>query len=113
MARFTQKTATILAGQSLSGMVDCTQGAPIMLFLPAEWSPARISFLASPDGTNFFDLFDRDAQEVQFNVVPGTTILLAAEWVPISYFKIRSGARDLPVSQAAQRDIVVTVDSSA
>lgn len=113
MARFIQKTATILAGQSLSNAVDCTTGAPIIVYLPKPWSPARLSFQASPDGVAFFDLFDQNAREVAFNVAGGTAVLLALTWAPLLYFKMRSGSCDLAVPQPVDRTIIISIDTSA
>jgi hypothetical protein len=102
------KTATILAGQSLSSAVDCTTGAPTILFMPTEWTLAHLTFQVSPDGTNFYDLFD--TVEVVLNVVAGTSVRLDA---PVSYLKVRSGSREHPVPQQADRSIGITLDTSA
>jgi hypothetical protein len=113
MARYVQKTATISAGQSLSNVIDCSTGAPVLVYVPQLWTPSRLSFQVSPDGTNFYDLFDQNALEIAFNVAAGTAVLLALNWAPLLYFKVRSGSRDLAVSQQADRPIIVTIDTSA
>ena len=112
-ARFVTKTATISAGQSLSAAIDCTAGAPVFLHMPTDWTSARISFQVSPDGTNYNDLFGTDAREIQFNAVAGTSSRLDPMWEPVTWLKIRSGGRDNPVPQEADRTITITVDTKA
>jgi hypothetical protein len=113
MPRFVQKTATILAGQSLSSTIDCSTGAPIMIHMSDQWTPSRLSFQVSPDGTNFYDLFDRDTLEMVLNVVAGTSVALEPGLAPVSYLKVRSGSREHPVTQEADRQIVITIDTSS
>jgi hypothetical protein len=111
MPRFIQQTATISAGQSLSSVVNCSSGAPVLVHVPDPWTPSRLSFQTSPDGNNFYDLFDRNAVEIAFNVAAGTSILLDTGWTPILYFKIRSGTHTLAVPQEADRTLIVTLDT--
>jgi hypothetical protein len=111
-ARFQNKTANIAAGQALSNVVDCSSGQPIAVYLPDDWTPARLTFQISPDGTNFGDLFDASATEVAFNILPGTALILAPQWTPIMYLKVRSGSRENPVVQDADRGIIITIDSA-
>jgi hypothetical protein len=75
---------------------------------PAEWTPSHLSFQTSPEGTNFYDLFNRDALEITFNVLAGTSIPLEPGWSPVLFLKVRSGSCDLAVPQEAERSIVVT-----
>jgi hypothetical protein len=110
--RFVNQTATIAAGQSLSGVIDCTTGAPVFLHMPANWDDAVMSFKVSPDGVNFNDLFETDAQELTYNIRAGTSVRLDLRWSPITFLKIRSGARMNPVIQEADRAIVVTIDTA-
>jgi hypothetical protein len=113
MPRFVSKTAVIAAGQSLSAVIDCSTGAPVFLHMPADWTSARISYQVSPDGTTYNDLFGSDAREIQHNVVAGTSILIDSTWEPVTYLKLRSGGRDNPVPQEADRTITITIDTSA
>jgi hypothetical protein len=114
MPRFVSKTATISAGQSVSSAIDCSTGAPVFLHMPAGWTSARISYQVSPDGVAAYnDLFSSDAREIQHNVVAGTSILLDRSWEPVTYLKLRSGGRDNPVPQEADRMITITIDTSA
>ena len=110
--RFQNKTATILAGQSLSDSIDCSAGAPVFVHMPTDWTPSRLTFQVSPDGTNYNDLFDSEAREVAVNIIAGTSVRLAPEWSPVTYLKVRSGGRAVPVPQAADRAIVITIDTN-
>jgi hypothetical protein len=113
MARFVQKSATIAAGESLSTVIDCGTGAPVFLHMPDEWTPSRLSFQVSADGVNFKNLFNDSAQEIAFNIGAGTSVPLDTIWTPVIWLKVRSGTYELPVPQAADREIVVTIDTSA
>jgi hypothetical protein len=113
MARFVNQTATILAGQSLSDVVDCSTGRPTFIHMPQEWTASRMTFQVSPDGINFNDLFDNNAVELAFNIVAGTSVLVDPAWAPITHLRLRSGSRALAVPQAANRAIVITLDTAA
>jgi hypothetical protein len=106
------KTATILAGQSLSSPIDCTTGAPIIIFIPHEWTPSHLTFQVSADGSSFYDLFDHNTFEVALNAVPGTCVRLGPGWTGL-FFKLRSGSREHPIAQEADRQIVIMLDTSA
>jgi hypothetical protein len=111
--RFINKTATILAGQSLSSVLDCTSGGPAFIHMPLDWTSAMLSFQVSPDGVNFNDLFDRTAAELAINILGGTSLNLdQTVWKPVLYLKMRSGVRNNPISQVADRVINVTIDTS-
>jgi hypothetical protein len=111
--RFINKTATIPAGQSLSGVLDCTSGGPAFLHMPPDWTSAMLSFQVSFDGVSFNDLFDRTAAELAINVLGGTSVNLDQTlWKPVLYLKVRSGVRGNPMPQAADRVITITIDTS-
>jgi hypothetical protein len=110
------KTGTIPAGQSLSSAIDCTAGAPIMVFMPMEWTDARLTFQVSYDGTNWRDVFDRNAQEVAVNIRPGTAVRMTSEWTESAlggWIRIRSGSRVTPMPQAADRVFMLMINTTA
>jgi hypothetical protein len=90
--------------------VDCSGATRIYLVTPAEWDGANITFQFSQDGTSFYDLFSRDGVEVhigmrdRLNTITELDITLLKGW-----FKIRSGMRNSPVAQAADRIFQVFV----
>lgn len=100
-------TGTFQAGQSLSDPINVT-GTLTGIGIPADWTPAILSFQISPDsGTNWFDLMDLDNSEVMFNVTPGTMLAINAGSALDNkmFFKLRSGTRAYPVVQTGQRTI--------
>jgi hypothetical protein len=111
-ARYTIATVNFPAGESLSSVLNCGTGAPVMFRIPDDWTSAQVSFQTSPDATNFFDLFDRSAREVSFNVVPGTAVLLDQGWAPVLYLRVRSGMRNSPVPQKSARQVGFTLDTT-
>lgn len=108
-------TATIPAGQSLSNAIDCRSGAPILLFLPMELTPApRLTFAISHDGVVYHDYFDRTAKEIAINIAPGTVLKMDSEWTASAlggYLRLRLGSRENPMAQAQDRVFLVTIDT--
>jgi hypothetical protein len=113
--RFVIITTTILAGQSLSGVVNASIGAPVFLHMPKDWNSAVLSFQVSPSGNDdtFNDLFNADGRELTYNVAAGTSVRIDPIWSPVTYFKVRSGARNNPVPQDEDRLITFVVDTAA
>ena len=55
-------TITIAAGDSVSSAVDLGGNTLSTLLTPEEWTgPAGITFMLSPDGVTYSDLFDSNA----------------------------------------------------
>jgi hypothetical protein len=105
-------TFTIPAGQSISGGVDCTEGYLARIQMPPVWTPANISFQISDDNINYFDLIDHsNGLEAQVAVIPGTARMFQSDlWARgIGWWKIRSGSRDGPIVQTADRVFTVTL----
>src|SRR5262245_58328547 len=96
----------IRAGESLSEPLDVSAGAVVRLFTPPEWTPANVTFQMSSDGTRYGDAIHPDGTELMMSLTPGTVLpasrltefLDAATWV-----KVRSGSRDYPIPQEAER----------
>jgi len=104
----TAATVTIAAGESLSSAADLTSSAAVMMIAPPDWSPANITFQVSMDGTTFADLFDADGVEVLRPIKTGTAVLLDQELTKyVKALKIRSGPRQSPVVQTADRAITL------
>jgi len=107
-------SGTILAGQSLSAPLDCRNGAPLLLFIPLQWTSARISYQLSPDGVTFSDLYDRNAREIAVNVRAGSVVRLNPEWTETAlgcWLKIRSGSSELGTVQTANRTFTLLIDT--
>jgi len=101
----------IQAGESLSDPLDCTAGQLVRLTMPGDWNYALLSFQASSDGILYNDLFDLDGREIIGHVIPGTGVLLAANFtLALAHIKFRSGTRDNPVKQTVLREFAVALD---
>ena len=102
---------TIAAGESLSDGVDCRGGKVIKITMPADWTFADLTFQTSSDGTFYNDIMRPDGREVMCVVFEGTAII-GMELVT-GFLKFRSGTRDRPVEQEAQRAFAVAIDTGA
>jgi hypothetical protein len=112
LGRFIAKSGTILAGQSLSNAYDLSAGAPVFIHMDAGWTPSVMSFQVSPDGIQYNDLFDQHSVQLVYNVAAGTSVRLDPKWTPVTFLKVRSGPREAPVPQEANRVITFTLDTS-
>ncbi len=102
----------IAAGESLSDVLDCTSGVPCRITMPADWTSAILTFQISTDGQGFNDLVQPDGHEVQFNVVPGSAVMVPADSSNFNYIKFRSGSRDNPIPQPERRQFAMAVAQS-
>ncbi|MEI6357302.1 MAG: hypothetical protein WCP53_09385 [Verrucomicrobiota bacterium] len=111
-------TATILSGASVSDAIDCREFSITGLVIPAAWTAAAITFLAStsPSGT-FGSVYDDAGTEVTVAsaaVVAGRVVVnksVLQQLSGIRWLKIRSGVVALAVNQAADRLITVLMQS--
>lgn len=80
------------------------------IYMPTGWDDALLTFQLSRDGTTFFDMFRADNTELSFIISPGTVVttepwlIMANNWI-----KLRSGSRDNPRKQTADRVFCMTV----
>lgn len=101
-----ETTATIAAGQSLSGAVDTEGLALAAILMPADWTVADITFQVSnaADGV-FRDLYDDVGNEIRIPTAVNRAVsldVLALAMSPYQFFKVRSGTATVPVVQVAQ-----------
>jgi hypothetical protein len=101
----------IQAGESLSNSVDCTGGTIVRLTMPATWGGGNITFAISSDDGGYNDVFTPDGVEFTMRVTPGAAIPIAFDGLTrcAAFVKIRSGTRDHPVVQTAQRDFAIAL----
>ena len=103
MTTISVRTATIVSRASLSGIVDLTGAAAVVgLLLPtANWIDAVVSVQGSPDGVNFFDMYDGvAAKELIFNAKIGSLVMLNPNRMrSCKAVIVRSGTRAAPVIQ--------------
>ena len=107
-------TATISAGQSLSDAIDCRSGAPVLVYMPANLMPARLSFLVSYDGETYNDLSDQDAKRLSLYIQGGTVLKVPSEWTQSTlggYLKLRLGSRQSPIAQDQDLKFTISIDT--
>ncbi|MBL8231028.1 MAG: hypothetical protein JNL98_21230 [Bryobacterales bacterium] len=100
------RTATIAAGQSLSGAVDLA-GLPIVgLYMPAVWDTAEMTFQASYDGSNWHEVdnITRDPWRIEPDAGKFYPVV-RLELEGIRFMRIRSGKASVPIAQSAERTI--------
>src|SRR5262245_60966410 len=105
-------TVAIVAGQSLSGPVlGLSNAIAVTIGMPPDWTPAVLTFQASPNGRIFFDAFSHDGQELAVNVVSNTIVALPTDSVLVrsAAIRLRSGTRANPVPQADERTFFFTI----
>ncbi|MGY4295388.1 hypothetical protein ACVWXN_003483 [Bradyrhizobium sp. i1.4.4] len=97
---------TILSGQSLSSAsVHLHQQRMFAILMPAAWTAAALTFQASIDGTNFFNVYDDAGNEVTVQAAASRFVVLASPllYLGIQRLMIRSGTNGTPVAQGADR----------
>lgn len=100
-------TATITAGQSLSGAVDLTSERLHRFSIGASgasWTAAAITFQTSPDGSTWNDLWDAmagvEVTVAAATIAGGRTLVVdPAYFYGVRYLKFRSGTSASPVAQ--------------
>lgn len=101
---------TIEAGDSLSGVGDCSMGRLIRITMPTDWTGDTITFQISTDGLGYNDVFRADGSEATVKCFAGTALLIPDLLGDAAcYIKIRSGTRDRPVVQPEIRTFAMTV----
>jgi hypothetical protein len=101
----TTYTLTIPANQTFSNGVSIPKGsAPVLLVMPTGWDPAvLLTIQVSLDNTTYIDVMNSDGSPLSTVVHPGTSLLLQNQEVWAPWLKLRSGTREFPVPQSADR----------
>lgn len=110
MAIFVTRPATIPAGESLSGIVDCSEtgtgtGVLVAIIMPEAWnSSGGITFQISPDNIDFHELHRMTGEEVTIAATPGGIVLVDADVArSIRFLRLRAGTKQQPVAQTEER----------
>ncbi len=107
--QYTVKLVTIANGQSLSGQIDLEGYALVGIYMPAAWTTANLTFLASDvTGGTFQDIYDDNGNPANAAANAGRCIGLdqiAGVLAPFRFLKLRSGTASTPVNQGADRTI--------
>lgn len=107
-SRVRTTTATIAASGSLSAAVDLAGCTLCRISMPSAWTTANLTFSVSYDGTTYNDLYDQYGTEVTVTAAASRTIYLPpSEWAGIRFVKVRSGTSATPVTQEAERALIL------
>lgn len=96
------KNVPIPAGASgISGDVDLGPYRLGGIAIPSSWITATsITFQASADGTNWYNLFDEVGTEISIGVAASRLARLSlADWLSLRWLRLRSGTSGAPVNQ--------------
>lgn len=108
MSLYTTLTGTISSGSSLSGAIDMTDKTIWSILMPAAWTAADITFQASYDGTNYYNLYEGGTEyQLATDANRVLTITKPQLFILVTHIKIRSGTTGTPVNQGADRAISV------
>jgi hypothetical protein len=99
---------TIASGASSSGAAILAGKRPSLIQMPDAWTAAPISFLGSPDGTNFYSLYDTAGVVISALASPGWRIALSPTYFSnMISLKVLSGVPGTLVNQGADRILYV------
>ena len=104
-------TATIAAGQALSGAVDLQGMGLIRIDMPAGWDAAALTLQTSEaQAGTFRDVYNEDGTELALTVAAGRAVVVEPARLPgVRWLKLRSGTGAAPVLQTAERSVELVV----
>jgi hypothetical protein len=103
-------TTRILAGQALSGPVSINNAALTAIRMPAAWDAAGLTFQCAidPIAGSWLDLFDAQGAEVVATVEASRHVALSHLALRgLLWLRCRSGFGAAPITQAADRDLIL------
>jgi len=108
--------AIIKAGESLSEAVDCSGGRIVRISVPEnyiEHSTPVMTFQASADGVNFFDLVNDEGQQITITARAGSTIHVAQVWtMALGWLKVRAGSKANATAQEEDVEVMISITPS-
>ena len=108
MSYVATRSVTVANGASLSGALDVGDYTIVGVITDSAWDTNALTFQASADGVNFFNLYN-EGTEVNFAGTVASTyhIIDPALMFGVRSIKVRSGTGATPVNQVGAT--VVTV----
>lgn len=96
------------AGSAISNVVSIGQSSdPFMIITPPEWTPARLCFLISAEGDNFFPVY-KGGLLLEIACIPNAAMMLdTLIWPGTFYIRFVSGMIGMietPVLQEQRRE---------
>lgn len=100
--------ATSVSVTTISAAIDLAEERLFAIQMDTAWTAAAITFQASQDGTNYFDLYDQAGE-----VTISSAVALASKMIVVDpsvfmgfrYLKVRSGTSAAGVTQGAGRTL--------
>ena len=79
----------------------------LAIIVPNTWTGSVMTFQASADGTNFFDLYDSSGGELQLTVGVSTFVKVdPSKFAAARYLKVRCGTAAAPSSITATLTLI-------
>ena len=103
---FDTSNLVIATGASLSASITCGGLRLSGIITPSSWTANTITFQASLDGTNFFNVYDAGGNEYTLNVSASRYIILDIRaFYSIPFLKIRAGTSSSPSTQSVNQTV--------
>lgn len=97
---------TIASGASLSAAVNLGEYRLTGIEIPATFGPTTLTFQASVNGTDWFNLYDASGTEKSVTVAVSRRVILSpADFYGIQYLKVRGGTSGSPTTVGGDRVI--------
>jgi hypothetical protein len=100
----------------ISNMIDISgYSAVVGLVMPPDWTPATVTVEGSPDGENFYPMYDGMGTTIlAFNIPPGAIVAINPNRLRCcKALRLLSGTRNLLVPQGAPREFGLVVETAA
>jgi hypothetical protein len=104
-------TAVIPAGATgISAALDLNDSRLGVIYVPAGWLAANITFQVSHDGATFANLYDSTGAEYTVTAAASRAIAVPlADFLGARYVKLRSGTSGGPVNQTGAPSLVLAL----
>lgn len=109
------KGVKIAASANITDAIDISGAKLVGVFMPAAWDAADLTFQASYDGSNFFNVYDDNNTEVNVKAAASRYLQLKTGGDDdvaldmLRHLKIRSGTNGTPVTQTAARILILAL----
>ena len=102
----------IAAGESLSAPLNVSSGGVYRIVMPVVWTDnAPISCQLSYNGIDFYNVYDREGDEVIMRCVQQSVVPIGEYLFYIHSVKIRSGTFRQPVTQDEARTFGIVLET--
>ena len=99
----------------ISNIVDLTAVTAVVgIVMPTDWTPAVVTVQASPDGQNFYTMYEgRNRTLMSFQVPPNMYIAISPNQMRgLKALRLVSGTIDAPIPQGTPREFFLVVETS-